>query len=46
MDPVASTAEEVGQRWPQDPIMQSDLDNVLHRWFHQPASRHADGSRT
>ncbi|WP_433261236.1 DUF4034 domain-containing protein [Micromonospora vinacea] len=37
-----STADEIGQRWRQDPIMQSDLDNALSVWFHQPATRHAD----
>ncbi|MEU1689014.1 DUF4034 domain-containing protein [Micromonospora sp. NPDC005707] len=37
-----STADEIGQRWRQDPVMQSDLDNALSRWFHQPATRHAD----
>ncbi|MFI7658317.1 DUF4034 domain-containing protein [Micromonospora parva] len=37
-----STADEIGQRWRQDPIMRSDLDNALSLWFHQPATRHAD----
>ncbi len=36
------TADEIGARWRQDPVMQSDLDNALSRWFHQPAARHAD----
>ncbi|MGC5330664.1 DUF4034 domain-containing protein [Micromonospora sp. DT62] len=38
----AGSADEVSQRWRQDPVMQSDLDNALSRWFHQPATRHAD----
>ena len=33
---------EIGERWRQDPVMQSDLDDALSRWFHQPTARHAD----
>ena len=36
------TAAEIGELWRQDPVMQSDLDNALARWFRQPANRHAD----
>lgn len=38
----AGTADEISRRWREDPVMQSDLDNALSRWFHQPATRHAD----
>lgn len=38
----SGTAEEIDQRWRLDPTMQSDLDSALHRWFHQPASRHGE----
>ncbi|MFY1655788.1 DUF4034 domain-containing protein [Micromonospora sp. WMMD1274] len=41
-EPHGGTGDEVGERWRQDPVMQSDLDNALNRWFHQPAARHAD----
>ncbi|MFI7609276.1 DUF4034 domain-containing protein [Micromonospora sp. NPDC049366] len=36
------TAEEIGQRWQQDPVMRADLDNALEQWFRRPAGRHAD----
>lgn len=41
-EPEGGTADEISERWRQDPVMQSDLDNALSRWFHQPATRHAD----
>lgn len=36
------TAAEVEEQWRQDPVMQSDLDTALSRWFHQPGARHPD----
>ncbi|WP_431874878.1 DUF4034 domain-containing protein [Micromonospora marina] len=41
-EPDGGTADEISKRWREDPVMQSDLDNALSRWFHQPATRHAD----
>ncbi|WP_328474764.1 DUF4034 domain-containing protein [Actinoplanes sp. NBC_00393] len=38
VDPQRS-AEEIGELWRQDPVMQSELDTALSRWFHQPTSR-------
>jgi hypothetical protein len=33
-------ADEIGERWRQDPAMQAELDSALSRWFCRPATRH------